>query len=41
LLIFSHPEDADQLLDTLQNERISAVRIGFTTSQSDHLLTVV
>jgi selenide,water dikinase len=40
LLIFCHPEDADSLLQDLRTENIVASEIGFTTSASDHLLTV-
>jgi len=41
LLIFSHPDDIDALLRTLQAERITAVEIGLTQDPSDHLLTVI
>ena len=40
LLIFCQLEDADPLLARLRAEQIDAVEIGFTTEQTEHLLTL-
>ena len=40
LLIFCAPQDADPLLAELRAKRIDAVEIGFTSEQTEHLLTL-
>jgi selenide, water dikinase len=40
LLIFCHSEDAESLVKKLEEERITAVEIGFTSHPTDRLLTV-
>ena len=40
LLIFCPPQDAASLLVKLHNEKIDAVEIGFTSEQTEHLLTL-
>lgn len=40
LLIFCQPQDADSLLAKLRDDKIDAVEIGFTSKQTEHLLTL-
>ena len=40
LLIFCQSQDADALVAKLRAEKIDAVEIGFTSEQTEHLLTL-